>query len=185
MNWAACALVGRMVTDLPLMVTTGMPEASITTPRMMRGELATSTVCPSPAEGSVKTIVGSGGCGLRHGYENAGCLRPRRAGGGQGVIRGVLRYQRNSPRRCHSADAGFKVEAGGVAGSPDQRHGAAFFYRGGFGVQADVQGGRGWRLHLRQDAVEILHGALDGHRPCRVPLRNLLECARLFHTVPQ
>ena len=38
LNWAACALVGRMVTDFPLTVTTGMPEASITTPRMMRGE---------------------------------------------------------------------------------------------------------------------------------------------------
>src|SRR5579859_2053385 len=58
-NSAAWALLGRMEAGVPLMVTAGMPELSIATPRMVSAELVISRVCPELAtDGSTRTIVG-------------------------------------------------------------------------------------------------------------------------------
>ena len=60
---AACALFGRKAAVIPLMVTTGSPELSSTTPRTTRGDLRASILCPEVETlGSISTIAG-GICG--------------------------------------------------------------------------------------------------------------------------
>src|SRR5579872_566709 len=60
LNSAAWSPRGRKVAGIPLMVTTGRPELPMTMPRMLRGELPTSRICPEVETEGLTTRIDGG-----------------------------------------------------------------------------------------------------------------------------